>query len=300
MSKNIFDSILNPNMVDFALIEVDDNGNEIRVMPDEYITRHNGATWTLYSFDILKGTVKNRKVCFSYGKYVPADFASKCAAEWYRAQRAQAENIYLNAMQQVNEVILSRGEQVGLCDDEQAVVDALTKRYETLKSALAHYTAPATSAAVANLIRAEMGRKPIEYPTATANAYKVLASVLKPCMTYGFHAGDSAQSIKQVKAALQALVDTLWDESDMSHYHWTVNSTMAHAVISFLYGGEGHDANGKHVCKWVNLESGKVISMVVLTLYHALQDKAFDAIKVELAKKPKPDDVPTLPISGNK
>ena len=61
MSKNIFDSILNPNMVDFALIEVDDNGNDTRVMPDEYITRHMGATWTLYSFDILKGTVNNRR-----------------------------------------------------------------------------------------------------------------------------------------------------------------------------------------------------------------------------------------------
>ena len=300
MTKNIIESILNPNMVDFALIEEDNNGNETRVMPAEYITRHTGATWTLYSFDLLKGTVKNRKVCFSYGKYVPANFASQCVAEWYRAQRAQAENVYGDAMRQVNEIILSRGEKVGLSDDEQAAVNALKLRRDALVSALKLYTAPATSAAVANLIRAEMGRKPVEYPTATANAYKVLVSALRPCMTYGFHAGDSAQSIKQVKAALQTLVDTLWDENDMSHYHWTVNTTMAHAVISFLYGGEGHDGNGKHVCKWVNLESGKVISLVILTLYHALQDKAFTAIKVEQAKKPAPDDVPTLPISGNK
>ena len=297
--KNIFESVQNLNTVDFALIEKDEKDKDVRILPAEYIQRRNGQTWTLFSFDILKGTVKFRKVCFAYGKYVPANFDALCAAEWYRVQREQAENAYLDFAQQVKEIRISRGKD-GLSEDEQAAVTTMEQRYATIKSALALYNAPATSSAVANLIRAEMGRKPVDYPTQTANAYKALADVLKPCMTYGFHAGDEAKSVKAVKAALQALVDTLWDEKDRAHYHWTVNSTMAHAVIAYLFNGEGHDAKGAHVSKWVNLESGKVISMVVLTLYHALQDKAFNAIKIEKAKQVKPDDVPTLPISGNK
>lgn len=290
---NIFDKILNPATAKFDLEGVIKTEGKVSSVDPACI---HGATYTLYDFDVLKGTMKSRKVCFEYNTYVPSTFAGDCAREWYRLQEKKAAKVYSDTLTAIAEAREAAGEE-GLSEDHEALRNAFVTRCELLLSALKPFKEVKVSMAVANLIRAEVNAPVEAYPSATVDAYTALQKALAPCAEYGFHAGDTSATMKTVKSALQTVVNTLWDESDRATYRWNVNATMAQAVVHFLYQGEGRDRNGEHTSKFVNLDSGKVLSLVVSTLYHCLQDKGFKAIAIAKAKKGKPDDCPTFPNS---
>lgn len=300
---NIFDKILNPgalfNVTDIFTLEHDGSVSVSLTQLDAHCN-----AWKLYSFNVLKGEMSAKKYCLDYHTYVRSTFEEEVKGFWYRMQYEQVTEVYNDTLKAISKFVEKRTKDPeqeygddGMTELESYLRETFCKRCEELLLWLKAFKDFKASLAAQNLVRAEMGLPLESYPEATRQAYDRLTPVLEVCRSYGYRAGDNSATMKLVRSGLQEVVNTLWDDEDKAKYHWNVNAAMAQAVVSFLYQGEGRDTRGVHTSKFVNLESGKVLSLIVSTLYHALQVKGFVAFKVIKAKQVKPDDCPTTGVS---
>lgn len=263
--NNMLEKVTNINTVAMGI--TDENGifTPAKTIIEKVFA--NPSDVVLYTFDILKGTAKAKRINLNLAHAVQPAFMNDFITYWYYLVGESVADAWKDFIE-VN--------PDDLTEDEKAVYTCIKARHDSLYKSLKAFDskkAAKVCVTVSDMVKAVYGMKEDNFSAPVQTAFGAVKAEIANLNNTVIEEEDKLPNLKTLRAALEKMCNALWRESGACEkFVFHANAALTADVYRVAYTGRKLNKDGDVVR---TMDKGKkVLGEVVYACIEELQRKA--------------------------